>query len=358
MKRVSLLVAIALPAVAALLGMGCIVVTHHVSESVEKHVAGTFSLAFSPDGSRLASGGRFDDLKLWECSPFERRFGLRQPSVTLGPRSASDVRARRASGEDVCLFDCLAFSTEGARVLAANVLAASAWRTCRLFDVTGVNPRVIWEIDGHDRIQWAVFPGESDVIVLASDLGARVVDARTGAVIRALPKARGPLALARDGRRVVAVTGEGELAWIDPATGALEIHALVEPPVYGILSITLLDNDTRCLVTGFRSLHLHDLATGRLLRSLESEIHFPRAIGSPDGRLAILLEEGDPMGMGPTHGARSEVLEISTGKTRPFPTTMSRGERVLAAAFAPDGLTFAIGTDSGRVACADVETLR
>lgn len=141
------------------------------------------------------------------------------------------------------------------------------------------------------------------------------------------------------------------MSWFD-LLGNLGSRGIFAPPGENIYSVTLLDHDTLCLVCGFEDMSLYEIATGKHVRSFECRFHFPRAFCSPEGGLAIVVEQGDPMGFGTTEEEhhRVAVLDLERGTERPFPREIQQRERIYCAAFSPDSQTVAIGTDSGRVA--------
>jgi len=330
------------PAVASVVGLGCTAVAHHLLERQESDAYGIDALAFSPDGSRLLSGGGCDHVKLWRCDPLALRFGLRRPEWSAGPSLAEVRHAVREFGEKPGWIDLVAWSPDGRLALVTQAFGA-----VRLLDMTGTVPRTLWERAFPDeRKHGAVFLGAGGPILLGASDGTAILDLATGATIGTLPLS-GPMVLG-DRHTLLVATRTAELARIDLTRGELSVSCIAGEWGLNSESISLVGR-SRCLVCSPFGIRLHEIATGSTLRELSSKIHFPRAFSSPDGRVAIIVEQGDPCGMGPGFGDLTEVLDVSAGTSRPFPCSLLGGARPVIAAFSPNGETVAIGTNEGRI---------
>jgi WD40 repeat protein len=290
------------------------VATGKLLRTLEGHQQLIVSVAFSADGRMLASGSWDGTTRLWD--------------VTAGKES------RKLNGPPAC---SLSFAPDG-KLLALGSVGPAV----RLWDVTA----------GQD----VSHPGEAhtghvcsvsfspDGLTLATgassgDGAARTWDAASGKPLRRLPHPGGAhsVAFAPDGK-TLASGGAGLVCIWDAATGRLR-HKLEAPGG----SPLAFSPDGKLLVAGSdggvspmdqRTLRLWDVATGKLLRTLEYP-HLPMSVAfSPDGKTLAVGTWGATIHLWDA-GTGAEVLKLDK-----FPQHW--GE-IVALAFSPDGRTLAAG---------------
>jgi WD40 repeat protein len=267
-----------------------------------------YSVAFSPDGRLLASGGSDKTVRLWDPAT-----GKRQRTLT---GHADDVRA-------------VAFSPDG-RLLASG----SSDKSVRLWDpATGKRRRTL---TGHaGAVRSVAF--SPDGLLLASgsyDATVRLWDPATGEPQRTLTGHTGNVwgvAFSPNGRLLASASYDGTVRLWDPATGerqrTLTSHTAC---VWGVA----FSPDGRMLASGSNdeTVRLWDPATGEHRRVLTGHTDQVRCVAfSPDGRL---LASGGYK--------RVRLWDPATGEHR---HTLTRHPgAVCAVAFSPDGRLLATGS--------------
>ena len=245
------------------------------------------SLAYSPDGRRLASAG--GDLKVWDAA-------TGQEIQTLEGHSGH--------------LTCVAFSPDGQRIAAAGDASNSANSGSgpRGIDLAKVpsNPhkpggevkvwgaetgREIWTLTGHTRkVSSLAYSPDGQRLASAAQDGVKLWDTRTGQEIQTF---KGPsgivtcVAYSPDGRRL-AFAG-GDLTVWDAATGR-EIQTFKGPS-----RIVAYSPDGRRLATAGwdQTVRVWDAATGQGIQSFKGHSAIVNCVAfSPDGqRLASCGED-------------------------------------------------------------------
>jgi hypothetical protein len=220
---------------------------------------GVSSVAFSPDGKRLVSGGADHTLKLWD--------------------SATGRLIRTLEGH-AGWVDSVAFSPDGTRLLSG-----SSDQTLKLWDTaTG---RVIRTLKGHaDWVSSVAFsPDGTRLLSGSSDQTLKLWDAAGGRLIRTFERHEGEvssLAFSADGTRLLSGSSDKTLKLWDAATGRL--IRTFEGHAQAVRSVAF-SPDGRRIVSGSvdATIRVWDAATGAQLYSL---------IGSRSGEWLAITPEG------------------------------------------------------------------
>ena len=281
-----------------------------------------WALAFSPDGSRLASSTISGDVWL-----FDKAHGLRTP-VAHG--RADFVRS-------------LAFSPDG-RILAIG----TPGRVVRLVDASSASELGPVESDGGDDAPYVAISPDGRYLA-AGGSGATVTiwdwvsRKRLGALAGARQR-HGP-GFAPDGATLAVgdVTGRVRL-WAIPA-GVERLTLVADAPRHGVTSLAFSPDGTSLAAASKldRCVRLWDRSDGRPRGAIPSTPAYVQAVAySPDGALlAIAQADG-----GATLWGVAEGRELARVR--------ANGQGLQSVAFSADGRSFVTGGNDGRVRVWDV----
>jgi WD40 repeat protein len=264
-----------------------------------------FSVAFSPDGKRVLSGGHIT--RLWDVETGKElhQFGGKAEVVWAvayspdGKRAISGGKAARlwdvATGKEVRrlkidmsvvkVVEHVAFTPDGKRALLG-----CHDRTLRLCDVE--NGEELRCFKGHTKAIAGVafIPDGKKALSGAWDNTIRLWDVATGEEVRCFQGVAGSVcavAISRDGQRVLLGGSDDKVRLWDVATGK-ELLCL-EGHTESVLSVALSPDGKRALSGGFdKTVRLWDLDGGKELRCLKG--HKDAVCGlafSPDGKRAL-----------------------------------------------------------------------
>jgi WD40 repeat protein/tRNA A-37 threonylcarbamoyl transferase component Bud32 len=276
------------------------------SRTLSGHENGVLTVAFSPDGKQLASGGRDQAVRIWD------------------PATGQELRTLRGHTDRVTH---VAYAPKG-RLLAS----ASYDGSVRVWDPAG--GRLLRTLRGHTGpVQWLAFNPAGDRLASVGNDGTVKVwdpaldpDSRT---LRVHTKAGTGVAFSPDGSKLAACGSDGVIKVFDTGTG----RVLQAPTGHSerVWSVEFSPGGDRLLSAGQdRTARVWDAATGQELVALRGHTKWvQQATFSPDG-LRVATAGGDQT---------VRLWDARTG--RELHTLTGHTDRVMSVAFFPDGTRLA-----------------
>ena len=266
------------------------------------HTNNVMGVAFSPDGSKIASASEDGSVKLWECA------------------TGREIRSLRGHLSHV--LD-VAYSPDGRHLASAGMDDA-----VKLWDV--VTGHEVLTLQGHTSwvLGVAYSPDGRHIASASADGSVKVWDARTGQIVHTLRGQGGAIwavAYSPDGRRMASASANATVKVWDTRTGQA-VHTLRghADAVWGVAYSP--NGRTLASASGDRSVKLWDAATGQEMITLRG--HSARVLSvaySPDGRW-IASASADRTIM---------VWDTTTG--RAVNTLRGHEDEVWGVAYSPDG---------------------
>jgi RNA polymerase sigma factor (sigma-70 family) len=293
---------------------------------LDGHAGGVTSLAFSPDGKILATGGHDGTLALWETATRKR---LHKTQIV-----EEAYPYRKGNGIDSGGILALAFAPDGKTIASANHDS-----TVRLFDAaTGKELRIL---RGHaNRACGVAYSPDGKTLASSSDdHTVRLWDAVTGELRNPRPGHDGridSLVISPDGKRAVSAGGDRTVRIWDLTTGQElqilrdfknDISALALAPDGAILAVGMVQG----------TLQLRGAASGAQLRELKGHTGQILSLSfSPDGKsLASASPSGKNSNLANKETGRSlRLWEVKTGQELP---RIEGNRSDWYARFSPDG---------------------
>jgi len=289
-------------AAAALLLIACMQVFAQRPQLVLQtgHPDGPSSIAFSADGTLIASSGSDETIQLWETS------------------TGRGLRTLRAFERSVATF-----GADGKTIWAVSGTALKAWDIA-----TGEELRALRFANPSNTFGTAFGPGKRVYATGGDDTVVRLWDTSTGQLVRSLPNRPMKiysLAFSGDGKTLLAGGYDATLRLWDADVGA------PRPVVVrsGIVSWIALDSAATLIAGGAvldKTIRLWDAKTGALVRTLAGHAgQVKYAMFSPHGKqLASLANDGTLRLWNPATG---ELLRTLKGES---PMTFSADGSLLA----------------------------
>lgn len=283
------------------------------------HRSGVSAVAYSPDGTRIASAGVDSSAKIWSASAGDLLLTYSGHDTALGPLAFSPDGTRIVSGDGngvIRIWDAgtgaliascrhfglsaLAFSPDGHKVASAGDTTVKVW--------DAASSELLLTYSGHGNLvrDVAFHPGGSRIASCAGDDTVQIWDAETG--VLAVTFTHGhvtSVGFSRDGSRVVSGGTASAHIW-DASSGQL-LLTIAELA----LRVAFSPGGAQVATSDRARLKLWDASTGALLRTIEvtNEYSAVNAIAfSPDG---ARIATGDHQGMLKTWDAVTGVLVAS-----------------------------------------------
>jgi WD40 repeat protein len=282
------------------------------------HTEPVKSVAFSPDGKTLASGGADKTVKLWDAAT-----GQERATLTDNPGAV----------------DSVAFSPDSKTLASASANAEAPWNNpgeVRLWDVASGQKRAT--LSGHTGGVFAVaFSPDGKTLASASaDKTVKLWDAATGRVQATVNGHTSwvlNVAFSPDGKTLASASADRTVKLWDAATG--QERAALKGHTGGPVTSLAFSPDGKTLASGSadRTVMLWDAATGQVRATLTGHTGEVQSVAfSPDGKT---LASG-------SWDRTVKLWDAATGQVRAALKGYAGG--IFSVAFSPDGKTLASGS--------------
>ncbi|MBM4042291.1 MAG: hypothetical protein FJ290_27675, partial [Planctomycetes bacterium] len=312
---------------------------------------GVTAVSLSPDGRRVASGHMGDSLQLWDLASgkviasHEGQHGGRVLTVSFSPdgkwlaSGGWDCRVRlwdgttgapiTMLGEHTSVVCSVAFSSDGATLASAG----GADRTIRLWDVA-TGETMVLEGQGVGLTSVAFSPDGKALASGGEGKNLRLWDVTRNRTLRSGIAAEGSLCFSPDGRTLASAGADSKVLLWDVATGrmsaSLEGHG---GEVNGLAFHP--KSKTLASISFDRTVRLWDLSTGKTKATLSAGTYFARCVRfSPDGEFLASPYGDDGIGLWDAKNAetREPIASRKGHKTFVRQIAFSSDSKILASA--------------------------
>jgi WD40 repeat protein len=302
--------------------------------TLRDHTSVVRSVAFSPDGKRLASAAWDGTVKVRDLAAGPGRAGVR---LTLDGRTT--------------FLECVAFSPDGKRLAAGGGRVPQPIRPGELRLWDAATGKELFPLRGHAREVLSVaFSKDGRLASGSADQTAKVWDAATGTELLTLRGHTGSVTsvcFSPDGQRLASASRDGTVKVWDVQKGSTQMAARLTLPGHAgvIFSLAFSPDSQQVASAGVdQTVRLWDLATGGalLLRGHTGSVN--GVAFSPGGkRLASV-----------SHDRTLKVWDAKTGQE--LLSVKGHTEYVDCVAFSPDGKRLATGSGDHTIKLWDAAT--
>jgi len=233
-------------------------------QTLEGHMKGVASVAFSPDGKYIVSGSKDKTIKIWEVST-----GKLVRTLTGHKKYVNSV---------IVSFD------------GKYIISGSNDETVKVWEFS--TGELIQTLEGHSWYVLAVTvsPDGNFVVSSSFDKEIKVWDLATGDLVRTLKghtKEVGSIAISPDNKYIVSGSGDKTLKVWDISTGEL-IRTLRGHKKY--INSVIFSPDGKNVISGSgdKTVKVWDFSTGEVIWTLEGHTWYVLAVAvSPDGKFIV-----------------------------------------------------------------------
>ncbi|KAJ8067044.1 hypothetical protein OCU04_004424 [Sclerotinia nivalis] len=322
-------------------------------QTLEGHSGLVWSIAFSPDGTKVASGSNDKTIRLWDTATGESLQTFENHSSSVHSIAFSPDGTKVASGSidlTIRLWDTatdeslqtfkghsgsvlsIAFSPDGTKVASG-----SADKTIRLWDtVTGES---LQTFEGHSSWVWSIVfsPDGTKVASGSADETIRLWDTVTGESLQTFKGHSGSvqsIVFSPDGTKVASGSDDETIRLWDTATGeSLQTLKGHSDSVHSI--VFSLDGTKVASGSDDKTIRLWDTATGESLQTLKGHSDWVHSIAfafSPDGTKVASGSDDETI----------RLWDTATGES--LQTFKGHSGSVQSIVFSPDGTKVASGS--------------